>query len=350
VRDGRITGQRGWIVDKPEPLDVHGIYTQLIQEIYSGDADIPPEVVVGALPADAASLEEWLRGVRGSRVRIKIAERGQKSELAETGAGNAAEVLRLHRMTRAQDLNARSTALRALQDAIGMDTAPLRIECYDVSHTQGTNAVASMVVFEDGMARKKEYRQFAIADAADDLSSMRETLRRRFKRYLEEQTLPLEEREQARFAYPPQLVVVDGGAPQVTAAKAVLDEMGITDVALIGLAKRLEEVWLPGETFPVILPRGSEAMYLLQRVRDEAHRFAIRHHRAKRTRAMTQTELDTIPGVGPTRAKALIRHFGSLKRLREASVDQIALVPGVGNDMARVIHAALAVPGGMLES
>ena len=349
VRDGRITGQRGWVVDKPDPVGPAELTVQLLQEAYA-DADredVPAEVIV---PADVGpEVAEWLTGVRGAGVRVHTAQRGKKAELAGTGAANAAEVLLQHRLKRASDLTARSAALTDLQEALGLPEAPLRIECYDISHTQGTHQVGSMVVFEDALPKKGHYRQFSIADAVDDTAAMAEVLRRRFVRYLEESALPLEERETARFAYPPQLVVVDGALPQVNAAKAVLDELGITTVALVGLAKRLEEVWIPGEDFPAILPRGSEALFLLQRVRDEAHRFAIKNHRRKRGAAMKASAVDDIPGVGPTRAKALLRHFGSLAKVREADTAQLAMVPGIGKTTAGAIHEALHPGDGMLE-
>ncbi|MDN4479003.1 excinuclease ABC subunit UvrC [Demequina sp. SYSU T00039] len=350
VRDGRIAGERGWVVDKPEPLDPAGMVGQLVQEAYGAAEreEIPTEVLVPFLPDDAPALTEWLSGVRGAKVSMRVPSRGKKAELAQTGAGNATQVLEQHRLKRASDLTTRSAALQELQDALALDQAPLRIECYDISHTQGTNQVGSMVVFEDAIARKAEYRQFSIADAVDDTAAMHEVLSRRFRRYLEESQLPPEERESARFAYPPQLVVVDGGLPQVNAARRTLDEVGVPEIAVVGLAKRLEEVWVPGDDFPVILPRGSEALYLLQRVRDEAHRFAIKNHRAKRTKAMKVSQLDQVAGVGPTRAKALITHFGSLARLKEASIEQIALVPGVGEGTARTVYAALHGEGGML--
>lgn len=349
VRDGRITGERGWVVDKPEPLSPDHMVAVLLQEAYAESTAIPPEVLVPVAPADQAALTEFLRGQRRGAVAIRVPARGKKAELALSGRKNAQLVLDQHRLKRASDITSRSAALRDLQDHLGLSEAPLRIECYDISHTQGTNQVGSMVVFEDAIARKNEYRQFSIADAVDDTAAMTEVLTRRFRRYLDESSLPPEERESARFAYPPQLVVVDGGAPQVAAARRAMDEVGVGDIAVVGLAKRLEEVWLPGEDFPVILPRGSEALYLLQRVRDEAHRFAIKHHRAKRTKAMKASELDTIPGVGPTRSKALIRHFGSLAALKSADIEQVARVPGIGHATARAILAALRGDDGMLE-
>lgn len=352
VRDGRITGERGWVVDKPEPLPGAAMVAQLIQEAYAAAdrEEVPPEVLVPAAPDGADALREWLRGVRGSAVAIRVPARGKKAELAETGLQNARQVLQQHRLKRASDLTTRSAALQELQDSVGMVDAPLRIESYDISHTGGTNQVGSMVVFEDGLPRKGEYRQFSIADGTDDTAAMREVLTRRFKRYLEESALAPEEREQARFAYPPQLVLVDGGLPQVNVARKALDDLGLDSIMVIGLAKRLEEVWVPGDEFPVILPRGSEALFLLQRLRDEAHRFAISRHRGRRSKAMKASALDTIPGVGPTRAKALIRHFGSLAKVREASVQEIALVPGIGARTAAAIHSAVHADSGMLET
>lgn len=343
VRDGRITGERGWVVDKPEALSPPEMVTQLIQQAYAAadEEEVPPEILVPTVPDMADALGEWLRGVRGAGVTIRVPARGKKAELADTGLQNAKQVLQQHRLKRASDLTTRSAALQELQDAIGMVDAPLRIESYDISHTGGTNQVGSMVVFEDALPRKNEYRQFSIADGTDDTAAMREVLTRRFTRYLEESQLPPEEREQARFAYPPQLVLVDGGLPQVNVARQALDDLGLVDIMVIGLAKRLEEVWVPADEFPVILPRGSEALFLLQRIRDEAHRFAISRHRGKRSKAMKASAIDDIPGVGPTRAKALIRHFGSLARVREASEEQIALVPGIGKATARAIYTAL---------
>ena len=350
VRDGRVTGERGWVVDKPEPLTASEMVRGLLQEAYDTADSVPPEVLVPHVPADAEAVSEYLRGMRGGAVAIRVPSRGQKAELAQSGAKNAREVLDQHRLKRSTDLTARAAALRDLQENLGLAEAPLRIECYDISHIQGTHQVGSMVVFEDALARTKEYRQFSIADAVDDTAAMSEVLTRRFRRYLAEAALPPDERESARFAYPPQLVVVDGGPPQVAAARKAMDEVGVPHIPVVGLAKRLEEVWVVGDEFPVILARGSEALYLLQRVRDEAHRFAIKNHRAKRGKAMTASVLDEIAGVGEGRAKALLRHFGSLARLKEASIEQIALVPGVGIGTARAIHASLHGADGILES
>jgi excinuclease ABC subunit C len=281
-----------------------------------------------------------------------VPQRGDKKALMETVERNAAEALMQHKLRRAGDLSARSRALEEIAEGLELATAPLRIECYDVSQIQGTDVVASMVVFEDGLARKSEYRRFIIGGQSDDVAAISQVLRRRFARYLAERQgngsavhAGDDDAEATpgprKFAYPPQLVVVDGGAPQVHAAARVLDDLGVVDVAVCGLAKRLEEVWLPDSDFPVILPRTSEGLYLLQRVRDEAHRFAITFHRQRRSKRMTASTLDSIPGLGEIRRKALLRHFGSLRRLAAASVDEIAEVPGVGRRTAEAILAAL---------
>lgn len=350
VRDGRIVGERGWVVDKPEPLTPAEMVNALLQEAYDTAESIPAEVLVPCDPTDGEVIGAYLRGLRGAAVSIRVPTRGKKAELAQSGAKNAQQVLDQHRLKRASDLTTRSAALRDLQEHLGLAEAPLRIECYDISHIQGTHQVGSMVVFEDALAKKKEYRQFSVGDAVDDTAAMTDVLTRRFSRYLEEARLPPEERETARFAYPPQLVVVDGGPPQVAAARRAMDAVGVPDIPVVGLAKRLEEVWLPGDDYPAILPRGSESLYLLQRVRDEAHRFAIKNHRSKRGKAMTASTLDEIQGVGPTRSIALMRHFGSLAGLKDASEEQIARVPGVGQATARAIHASLHGRDGILES
>jgi excinuclease ABC subunit C len=316
------------------------------------DADVPREVLVPALPEDVDALSELLCRRRGSKVEIRIPQRGDKKALFETVQRNAEQAFVRHKVRRASDLTARSLALQELQDSLELAESPLRIECFDVSTLQGTETVASMVVFEDGLARKSEYRRFGVkGEATDDLSSLYEVVRRRFARYLDERQTggaldpapvdPATGRAR-RFAYPPNLLVVDGGAPQVAAAQRALDDLGIDDVALCGLAKRLEEVWLPGRAEPLILPRSSEALYLLQRVRDEAHRFAITYHRERRSKRMTVSALDTIPGLGETRRKALLKKFGSVKRLRAATAEEIVEVPGIGARTAAAIVAALA--------
>lgn len=374
VRGGRVRGQRGWVIDKVEDVSTGDLVEQFATQIYGGDGDwaeeIPREVLVPALPDDTAALTEWLAERRGTRVTLRVPRRGDKRALLETVQRNAEQAFAQHKLKRASDLTARSLALAEIQEALGLPDAPLRIECFDVSHVQGTNVVASMVVFEDGLARKGEYRRFAMRGGEDDTAWIHEAVRRRFARYVDERMRtgeagaegPLEESGEQdasaerpgtpamidpetgrprKFAYPPNLVVVDGGAPQVGAAQRALDELGIEDVALVGLAKRLEEVWLPGDDQPVILPRRSEALYLLQRIRDEAHRFAITYHRQKRSRAMTRSVLDDVPGLGETRRKALLVRFGSLKRLRAATEEEIMAVPGIGRRTAQAIVAAL---------
>jgi excinuclease ABC subunit C len=352
VRGGRVRGQRGWVVEKTEDLTTADLVHHFCSQVYGaeeGEADIPRELLVPVCPPDADALAEWLSEHRGSRVAIRVPQRGDKKTLMETVARNAAEALAQHKLRRAADLTTRSKALEEIAGALGMETAPLRIECYDVSQIQGTDVVASMVVFEDGLSRKSEYRRFAVRGATDDLSALGEVLRRRFARYLDAVATQDPERpgidpetgKPRKFAYPPQLLVVDGGAPQVNAAAEVLAELGIAEVTLCGLAKRLEEVWLPGEEFPVILPRTSEGLYLLQRVRDEAHRFAITFHRERRSRRMTVSALDGIPGLGETRRKALLTRFGSVKRLSAATPEEIAAVPGIGPRTAEAIITAL---------
>jgi len=363
VRGGRVRGQRGWVVEKTEELSTGDLVHHFCSQVYGGasdaaarNIDLPREILVPALPSDVDALADWLSQLRGARVTLRVPQRGDKRALLETVARNAGEALTQHKLRRAGDLTARSQALEEIAEALRLDTAPLRIECYDASQIQGTDVVASMVVFEDGLPRKSEYRRFIITSASDDVSAIAETLRRRFARYLAaresgelvDSDTPAVDPTTGRarkFAYPPNLVVVDGGLPQVNAAQAVLAELGITDVAVAGLAKRLEEVWLPGEAFPVILPRTSEGLYLLQRVRDEAHRFAITFHRQRRSKRMTASTLDNIPGLGETRRKALLRHFGSLKRLKAASTEEIEAVPGIGRRTAEAIRAALATIG-----
>jgi excinuclease ABC subunit C len=381
VRGGRVRGQRGWVIDKVEPTDTPQLVERFLLQFYGEQAaladagddpqqPVPREILVPELPAEVDALAEWLSGLRGSRVGIRVPQRGDKRALAETVARNAAEAFTQHRLRRAGDLTARSAALQEIQDGLGLDTAPLRIECVDVSHVQGTDVVASLVVFEDGLARKSEYRRFEIRDGAagGDVASIAEVVRRRFRRYLSEtgagggNTGPDQDDAPGiaptpapasrpgidpatgrprRFAYPPNLLVVDGGRPQVEAAAEVLDELGVTDVAVCGLAKRLEEVWLPAEPDPVILSRTSEGLYLLQRVRDEAHRFAITYHRQRRSAGMTSSELDGVPGLGPARRSALLKHFGSVRKLRAAGVDEIAALPGFGPRTAQAVLAAL---------
>ena len=348
VRGGRIRGQRGWIVEKTEALTTGDLVHHFCSQIYGDTAesgDVPREVLVPELPADTAALEAWLVERRGSRVALRVPQRGDKKTLMETVARNAGEALARHKLRRATDLTARSAALEEIAEALALPTAPLRIECFDISQIQGTDVVSSMVVFEDGLARKSEYRRFIIKGATDDVSAISEVIRRRFQAYLAERDIEPELGEEGRprkFAYPPQLVVVDGGQPQVNAAAAILADLGVVDVAVCGLAKRLEEVWLPSDDMPVILSRSSEGLYLLQRVRDEAHRFAITFHRQRRSQRMTASALDDVPGLGEVRRKALLRHFGSVKKLAAASVEEVAAVPGVGPRTAAAVLAALS--------
>jgi len=363
VRGGRVRGQRGWVVEKSGDPGESGhevLVEQFLTQFYGEQAElggaadeyatpVPRQVLVPVLPPNAAELAEWLSRLRGSRVDLRVPRRGDKRALAETVQRNATEALAQHKLKRAGDFNARSEALQSVQDALGLAEAPLRIECVDVSHVQGTDVVASLVVFEDAVPKRSDYRHFAIREAAgagrsDDVASIAEVTRRRFLRHLSDAAhKPEEGGSPRRFAYPPNLYVVDGGAPQVNAAQAVLDDLQITDVAVIGLAKRLEEVWVPSEPDPVIMPRNSEGLYLLQRVRDEAHRFAVAYHRSKRSKRMTASALDSVRGLGEMRRKALVARFGSLARLKQASVDEITSVPGIGTATARAVLEALGV-------
>lgn len=406
VRDGRIRGQRGWVVervgdqatlekleegaeDPALPLLMQNFLIQFYgdaveREKIEAEEDaalerrgvdqesreeprqvrvVPREILVQAMPEEADQVRELLQELRGAQVDMRVPQRGDKRALMETVEKNAKDSLRQHKLKRVGDLTARSAALQDIQEALGMETAPLRIECTDISHIQGTDVVASLVVFEDGLPRKSDYRRYRIKEAAgdgrsDDVGSIAEVTKRRFKRHNEDKLAnPDEEAEDStfddenvieestdvarRFAYPPQLFIVDGGAPQVAAAQKVFDELGIVDVTLVGLAKRLEEIWVPGDDEPVILPRNSQALYLLQQIRDEAHRFAITYHRQQRSKRMRASVLDSIPGLGPTRRTDLVKHFGSVKKLKEASEEQIAEVKGIGPKMASTIFENL---------
>lgn len=421
IRAGRVRGQRGWVVERagdtapgepgerPQSEDTDPAIAVLVQNFlmqFYGDAGervaqeahedekrirrrgvdqfshdalaargvadddesrlrqvIPRLILVPTLPASASDTGAALEEIRGGPIELRVPQRGDKRALLETVERNAKEALKQHKLRRVGDLTARSAALNDIQDALGLSEAPLRIECTDISHLQGTDVVASLVVFEDGLPKKPDYRRYQIKDAAgdghsDDVASIAEVTRRRFVRYLEDKrSVPEEEEfdgsifsdeprssgveERRRFAYPPQLFLVDGGAPQVAAAQRVLDELGITDVALAGLAKRLEELWVPDEPDPVILPRNSEGLYLLQRIRDEAHRFAITYHRQRRSRRMRRSVLDNIKGLGPARRADLVSHFGSMKKLRQASEEEIAAVKGFGPRLAAAVWKAL---------
>ncbi|RZI94690.1 MAG: excinuclease ABC subunit UvrC [Microbacterium sp.] len=370
IRGGRVRGVRATTIDKE--LDIAGpeLVDQVLQRTY-GDAapgDIPRHVLVPSLPDDAAELQAWLERRRGKRVTLGVAQRGRKAELMKTAVLNARQALMLHKTRRTSDYTARTRALTDLQEALGLTEAPLRIECFDVSHLSGTNVVASMVVFEDGLARKDQYRSFTVAETTDDTDSLYQVLRRRLAHVdsddaagddgvpavgaddpigtgAADEAPVVTVRKRPRFAYRPQLLVVDGGKPQVEAAARALADAGHQDIALCGIAKRLEEVWLPGEDFPVILPRTSEALYLLQRLRDEAHRFAITHQRKRRKRDITSV-LSEVPGLGDARIKALLRHFGSVAALRQATPEQISELPGIGPKLAESVHRHLAASSG----
>ncbi|HEX4686719.1 MAG TPA: excinuclease ABC subunit UvrC [Nocardioides sp.] len=366
VRGGRIRGQRGWVADRVEEGGTSELVEQFLLQLYAGADDrdegaVPREILVPALPPEHEVFEELLSERRGSRVRIRVPQRGDKRTLQETVARNAGQALMMHKTKRGTDLTARNQALEEIQQALGLDAAPLRIECYDISNLQGTEVVASMVVFEDGLPRKGEYRRFVIkgVDGQNDVASMHEVITRRFRRLLDEQARSTEVDTESgpmlvdpetgrprKFAYAPGLVVVDGGPPQVAAAQAAMRELGVVDIPVCGLAKRLEEVWLPDQEDPVIFARSSEGLYLLQRVRDEAHRFAITHHRSRRSKSMVESLLDDVPGLGEVRRKTLVKHFGSLKKLRAAELDEIAQVPGIGPRTAVAIKDAVDRSGG----
>jgi excinuclease ABC subunit C len=368
VRGGRIRGQRGWVADRVEEGGTAELVEDFLLQLYAGGEDddsVPREILVPTLPPEPETFEELLSERRGSRVRIRVPQRGDKKTLQETVARNAAQALMLHKTKRGTDLTARNQALEEIQKALGLDEAPLRIECYDISNLQGTEVVASMVVFEDGLARKSEYRRFVIKGADEgpvgqnDVAHMHQVITRRFRRLLDEQARSTEISTESgpmlvdpetgrprKFAYAPGLVVVDGGPPQVAAAQAALRELGVVDIPVCGLAKRLEEVWLPDQEDPVIMARSSEGLYLLQRVRDEAHRFAITHHRSRRSKTMVESILDDVPGLGEVRRRTLVKHFGSLKKLRLAEVDEIAQVPGIGPRTASAIKDAVTAASG----
>jgi excinuclease ABC subunit C len=369
VRGGRIRGERGWVADRVDDAELPELLQRFLIQVYDADEGdaIPHEVLLPATPADLTTVTVWLEAKRGSHVSVRVPQRGAKRALLETVGRNAGQTLALHKTKRASDLTTRNKAIEEIQQALDLAEAPLRIECYDISNLQGTEVVASMVVFEDGLPRKSDYRRFVIkgVEGQNDVASMHETITRRFRRLIDDRvdSERVDLNEQAaddppdrsgpalvdpetgrprKFSYAPGLVVVDGGPPQVAAAQRALDELGIDDIPVVGLAKRLEEVWRPGEPDPVILPRTSEGLYLLQRLRDEAHRFAITHHRNRRSRSMVESVLDDVPGLGEVRRTVLLRHFGSLKKLRAATIDDIAELPGFGNRTAESIVVALA--------
>ncbi|KIC65417.1 excinuclease ABC subunit UvrC [Pseudarthrobacter phenanthrenivorans] len=374
VRGGRIRGQRGWVVEKVEDFTTPDLVEHLLLQVYGEDGDthgrLPREILVPVEPSNTDDLATWLGGIRGAKVDIRVPRRGDKAALMSTVRENAEHALKLHKTRRAGDITVRSQALQELQEALDLPVPLLRIECFDVSHVQGTNVVASMVVVEDGLPKKSDYRKFSITGpaAADDTAAMHDVLTRRFRHYLKDKSAQVDESvlaadpadlsdspdaadpapgstvldsttpaPKAKFAYPPNLVVVDGGQPQVNAAARALKDLGIDDVYVVGLAKRLEEVWLPDSDFPVILPRTSQGLYLLQRIRDEAHRFAITFHRQKRGKAMTVSALDAVPGLGASKRKALLAHFGSVKGVKAASAEELAQAKGIGPALATAI-------------
>ena len=343
ITAGRITGSRSWIVDRANLLEDEGIISAMLGKIYA-EVKPPAEILVDHLPEDAKILEQWLSEQRGKNVSLTQPQRGEKLELVQTVKRNAHQSLIQYLSKRANDAAVSGSALAEIAEQLELAELPLRIECFDISNIQGTSMVASMVVFEDGQPKKSDYRRFSISDEAgfDDTRAMHHVITRRFKRYLDEKDIDIAEAtaqgaQRPKFAYPPQLVVVDGGKPQVNAAAKALRELGITDVALCGLAKRLEEVWLPNNSEPIIFPRHSEALYLLQKLRDEAHRFAINFHRSKRSKVMLESLLDEVSGLGEIRRKSLLSHFRSVTALKAASVDELASVPGIGAKMAQTI-------------
>jgi excinuclease ABC subunit C len=351
VRGGSIKGSRSWIVDQERALEGDDVYASLFYSIYGQSApqDIPGEILLGHEPKDRTALEEWLTGLKGSKVSIKVPQRGEKVEMLATVGRNAQYSLIQYLSKRATDAAVSGKALLEIEEQLELTRTPLRIECFDISNISGTSVVASMVVFEDGLAKKSEYRRFIIdtKEATDDTRAMHQVITRRMRRLLADKEIDQAEVNESggrlgKFSYPPQLIVVDGGAPQVAAAQRALDELGVTNVALCGLAKRLEEVWRPGESNPLILPRTSEGMYLLQRIRDEAHRFAITFHRSRRSKVMLESLLDEIPQLGQTRRTALLEKFGSVTAIRAASQSELSATPGIGEKIAAIIFEHLA--------
>ena len=343
IMAGRITGSRSWVIDRANILEDESIISAMLGKIYA-ESKPPPEVIVDQLPQDSELLEHWLTEQRGKSVALIQPARGEKLELVQTVKRNANQALIQYLSKRANDAAVSGSALAEIAEQLELAELPLRIECFDISNIQGTSMVASMVVFEDGQPKKSDYRRFSIDDdnGFDDTRAMHHVITRRFKRYLDEKNTDVAEAtaqgaSRPKFAYPPQLVVVDGGKPQVNAAAKALRELGITDIALCGLAKRLEEVWLPNNSEPIIFPRHSEALYLLQKIRDEAHRFAINFHRSKRSKVMLESLLDEISGLGEVRRKSLLTHFGSVSALRSATLPELSAVPGIGEKMAKTI-------------
>ena len=353
MQRGSIKGSRSWIVDQEMALEGQDVFTSLLYSIYgNGSISIPRNIYLNAQPENLSDLEQWLSGVSGSKVEIKVPQRGDKVELLETVKRNAQYSLIQYVSKRATDAAVSGKALTEIEEMLGLKRTPLRIECFDISNISGTSVVASMVVFEDGMPKKSEYRRFIIdtSEGWDDTRAMHQVITRRLKRMLDDRSVDLAEVSEtggrmSKFAYPPALIVVDGGKPQVSAAQRALDELGITDIALCGLAKRLEEVWLPDNADPLIFPRNSEGLYLLQRIRDEAHRFAITFHRSRRSKVMLESLLDEIPGLGSARRTALLDRFGSVTAIRKAAVSELATTPGIGEKLAETIAQSLAQIG-----
>ena len=346
VRKGRVLGRRGFIVDKAEELDRPELIARILERLYFDDNPLghPKKVLVPDLPASQEMYEEWLTEQRGSAVTIGIPQRGDKRELAETVTQNARESFQRHRLKRQSDHNSRSQAINQLQELLDLPLSPLRIECYDMSHIQGSDYVGSMVVVEDGLAKKSEYRRFKIKTVAgnDDFAAMEEVLRRRFTNYVADRDRPPE--EWGKFAYPPQLLLVDGGKGQLSVAVKVLKELGLTDeIPVAALAKQFEEVFIPGRPASILLPRQSEALYMLQRIRDESHRFAITYHRQLRDKRMRKSVLDDVPGLGETRKKRLMREVGSVKAIRGATVDELKSLRWLPDPVAESIYAKLHV-------
>lgn len=340
---GRITGSRSWVIDRANLLEDESIISAMLGKIYA-DSKPPPEIIVDQLPLESELLAHWLTEQRGKSVALIQPARGEKYEIVQTVKRNANQALIQYLSKRANDAAVSGSALAEIAEQLELAELPLRIECFDISNIQGTSMVASMVVFEDGQPKKSDYRRFSIDDDAgfDDTRAMHHVITRRFKRYLEEKDIDVAEANaqggsRPKFAYPPQLVVVDGGKPQVNAAAKALRELGVTDIALCGLAKRLEEIWLPNNSEPIIFPRHSEALYLLQKIRDEAHRFAINFHRSKRSKVMLESLLDQISGLGEVRRKSLLTHFGSVTALKSATYQDLSAIPGIGEKMAKTI-------------
>ena len=353
MQRGSIKGSRSWIVDQEMALEGQDVFTSLLYSIYgNGSISIPRNIYLNSQPENLVELEQWLSGVSGSKVEIKVPQRGDKVELLETIKRNAQYSLIQYVSKRATDAAVSGKALTEIEEMLGLGRTPLRIECFDISNISGTSVVASMVVFEDGMPKKSEYRRFIIdtSEGWDDTRAMHQVITRRLKRMLDDRRVDLAEVSEtggriSKFAYPPALIVVDGGKPQVSAAQRALGELGITDIALCGLAKRLEEVWLPNNADPLIFPRNSEGLYLLQRIRDEAHRFAITFHRSRRSKVMLESLLDEIPGLGSARRAALLDRFGSVTAIRKAAVSELATTPGIGEKLAETIAQSLAQIG-----